>query len=88
MNNSLWERLIKLVINNSSGSADTVITGNTDLIEDLSYDSISIIKLIVDIEKEFDMNFSEDYLILDKFRCFESLYSAVDECSQRSIFPK
>lgn len=80
MSNSLRDRLIKLVITNASDNTDVVINDNTDLIIDLSYDSISTIELIIDIEKEFNINFPEEFLVLEKIRCFSSLYGIVYEC--------
>lgn len=88
------EKLIELVIKNSNltgGPGYTMqksdetrkvkdITDDTDLITDLSYNSVSAIKLVVDIEQEFDIEFPDELLIFEKLRKFPTLYNTVLEC--------
>ncbi len=40
-------------------------------------DSISFITVIVDIEREFDIEFPDEYLVMDSISSFDKLYEIV-----------
>ena len=46
------------------------ITRDTNLIEDLGFDSIKIIKLIIDIEEKFGLFFDVEILVTDNIFIF------------------
>lgn len=79
------ERLIRLIKDNANEMQEgTVITENTRLIEELGYDSILLIQLIVDIEDEFGISLSDDDLLVDKldtpFGLFELICRSETVC--------
>ena len=94
MDTIIRDKLIELVIKNSNltgGSGYTLeqsdgtrqakdITDDTDLMTDLSYNSVSAVRLVVDIEQEFDIEFPDELLIFEKLRGFSSLYETVYKC--------
>lgn len=49
------------------------IKDETDLIRDLGYDSISIIRLITDIELKFDFEFDDEYLSIELIGIYKDL---------------
>lgn len=56
------------------------INGETNLIDELGYDSLSLVELILDIENEFDFEFGyENIEDLDVFNKYENLKRLVLE---------
>lgn len=53
------------------------ITRDTNLIEDLEFDSIKIIKLIIDIEEKFGLFFDVEILSVDNIFIFGNLVQYV-----------
>ncbi|MDR2712870.1 MAG: phosphopantetheine-binding protein [Clostridiales bacterium] len=96
MDTIIRDQLKELVIKNSnlifggSGeytvgqSAETreakEITDDTDLITDLSYNSVSAVRLVVDIEQEFEIEFPDELLVFEKLRKFSYLCDTVFKC--------
>lgn len=58
---SFLERLYTIIIEESEGRVDkdSVIIGHEDLVNDLGYDSLMIVKLFLRIEKEFQIEITE-----------------------------
>lgn len=74
----LWE----LVIKNAGDISDDldIMTENKndiDLIDDLGYDSLRLITLIVSIESYYDIEFDDRYLFLDVLRKINSIENVV-----------
>lgn len=70
--------LIDLIRANASNMTEGyLITSNTRLIEDLNYDSVDLIQLIVDIEDEFGISLINNELIAEKLNTPEELYEMV-----------
>lgn len=74
----LWE----LVIKNAGDISDDldIMTENKndiDLIDDLGYDSLRLITLIVSIESYYDFEFDDRYLFLDVLRKISSIENVV-----------
>ena len=46
---------------------EVVVDENTDLVGDLGYDSLTFIKLIIDLERKFGYNFNEEELLSNNF---------------------
>ena len=53
------------------------INDNTDLINEMGFDSVSIIRLIVDIEHTFDIEIDDEYLVVDMVSTFGALKKCV-----------
>lgn len=51
---------------------------STNLVNDLKFDSIELIDLIITIESEFNIELEDDYLELDKMIDFSVLVSMVE----------
>lgn len=60
----IYERL-KAVIYRVSNSDSFTITKNTNLVDDLGFDSVSIVSLIVEIEDEFNIVLEDEDLEID-----------------------
>lgn len=66
MKNNIRETLKDIIINCAQKNiTKDEITDQTLLIDDLNFDSISIMKLIVDIEAKFKLVFSDQFLLID-----------------------
>lgn len=61
---SIKERLYKLILDLSEKD-DAIITDKTNLIDDLSFDSVLMVSMIVEIESEFGIVLDDDDLELD-----------------------
>jgi len=64
----LENRLFKIIALNAQPSIETNnITLEMDTFLDLGYDSISFIKMIIDIESEFGIEVEDNMLIMNKW---------------------
>ena len=52
---------------------------NTDLISDLGFDSLSLIRLVVDIEIEFGISVPDEFMRQDNIRKFGNIYRWVEK---------
>ena len=73
---------MELVIKNAGSISEdldiiTEVKNDIDLIDDLGYDSLSLITLIIDIESYYDMEFDDRYLLLDVLRKFNTIEKIV-----------
>lgn len=76
------EKLLELVIKNAGSISEDLdiiaeVKNDIDLIDDLGYDSLSLITLIIDIESYYDMEFDDKYLLLDVLRKFNTIKKIV-----------
>ena len=62
----------------SDSGIDTDILEYVDLIDDLGMDSINFVSLIIELEAAFDVQIPDEWLLMEKFRTFSQIYSAVD----------
>ena len=51
------------------------INENTNLIEDLDMDSVGLISLIVEIEKNFSIHFEENELLVENITNYKNLHN-------------
>lgn len=74
------KELLKLVLKNASNfKGEYKGDGNgLKLIEDLNYDSLDLINLIVDIERNFNMQFKDSDVLIDKLNDFNELYILIE----------
>jgi len=77
--NEIIEQKLKTIIlkNASLDYIENDITDNSDLVEDLKFDSIRIIQLIVDIESEFKIQIEDDFLLIELISNYKSLKTHV-----------
>lgn len=75
----MWEdNLKKVIIECSSNIDDIQITNSTNLIDDLKYDSMNIMQLIVELEEMFNFEFDDEDLNLEKISSYEKIKSIIE----------
>ncbi len=63
----MYDSLIGIIKENASNMPkDYIITSDTKLIEDLKYDSVDLMQLIIDIEDEFGVDFMNCDILAEK----------------------
>lgn len=77
MMNTIIERLDKVILDGIDGKTPLDLNDETDLIEDLYFDSINIISLIVSIEKEFSIEIPDEFLVLEKLRSYHLIKNEI-----------
>lgn len=70
------EKLQQLVREFATENSDTKTLEGKNLVDDLGYDSFSLMQLIIEIEETFGISMDEDVLI-DSFDNFDSLLESV-----------
>ena len=63
----------------SNSGVDMDVLEYVDLIDDLGMDSINFISLIIELEAEFDIQIPDDWLLIEKFREYSLIFSAVED---------
>lgn len=63
----------------SEAGVDKDILEYVDLVDDLGMDSINFISLIIELETTFEILIPDDWLIIDRFRNYSLVDSAVLE---------
>lgn len=81
MHNIQFANEMKKIITNVSRSdlSSIEIEQSTSLIDDLGFDSISIIELIVAVEKEYQITFDDNHLLLEALDNFGALSDYVQK---------
>ena len=78
-NGEIMERIIEIMSGLFSDSGvDTDILEYVDLIDDLGMDSINFVSLIIELEAAFDVQIPDEWLLMEKFRTFSQICSAID----------
>ncbi len=73
--------LLNLICENANISIEIEsIKDDTKLIEELEYDSIALIQLLVDIEDEFNVDLTNDDLLANKLNTPASLMELIERC--------
>lgn len=73
------ESRLKKIIKLCNQNVDVNSIGNkTNLVEDLGFDSISIIQLVVELENEFDIEIDDKYLLIESLSPFYSLIDIIN----------
>lgn len=70
------KKIFNIVKNNSKFEDD--ITKNTKLVEDMGFTSIELVKVVYDIEMEFDINLELYELEFDRINLIGSLIEVVE----------
>ncbi|KFN11286.1 acyl carrier protein [Paenibacillus macerans] len=79
MNKKLDEKLKKIIESLSIRKKIlTNITDESDLLNNLGFDSLSIIHLIARIEEEFNIEFSNEELVFENFRSYADVRNLVE----------
>ncbi len=79
MENNVNERLKQIVAKNLRiGISIEEINDNSNLISDFLFDSIQVLRLIADIEREFDIVVENEYLVIETLTRYSSLREYVE----------
>jgi len=79
-NQECYDFLLKCICENANAEISIEeIKEDTKLIEDLEYDSIALIQLLVDIEDELGINLSNDDLLADNLNTPAELWKIVQK---------
>lgn len=74
------EELLKLIYEISEKDMDDIESNSvSDLIDDLGYDSLSILELTVEIEGHFGIYLDDDVLDIQKLRKIDNIIQIVEE---------
>lgn len=72
--------LDQMIRANAHNPFEQVFNENTDLIDDLGYDSVDLINLVVQIEEKYNITFPDDFLFMDYLRSYVKLRDIVSTC--------
>ena len=76
------EKIWELVVKNAGDTSEDLdimveVKNDIDLINDLGYDSLRLITLIIDIESQYGIEIDDRYLLLDVLRKFNAIEKIV-----------
>lgn len=76
------EKIWELVVKNAGDTSEDLdimveVKNDIDLINDLGYDSLRLITLIIDIESHYGIEIDDRYLLLDVLRKFNAIEKIV-----------
>lgn len=76
------EKIWELVVKNAGDTSEDLdimveVKNDIDLINDLEYDSLRLITLIIDIESHYGIEIDDRYLLLDVLRKFNAIEKIV-----------
>ncbi len=77
MKNEKYLLLTKLIFENANNKEEVKMDSN--LVEDLGYDSVALVQLIIDIEDEFGINLTNDDLVADKLETTKLLFELIEK---------
>lgn len=69
MNNYI-DKLDKVIVELNGKINPIDLNDNTDLIDDLDFDSINIISLVICLEKELEIEIPDEFLLLENLRSY------------------
>lgn len=73
------QRLKELIASTGEFIAVDKIDENTDMVQDFGFSSIEIIQLIVMIEDEFEFEFDDDELVVEKIAKYKDLVEIIKD---------
>ncbi|MBG9754198.1 phosphopantetheine-binding protein [Lysinibacillus sp. RSDA_15] len=85
INISQIKKVLKLVANDVKESTiDNLLTEET-LLEKLQIDSLKFIELVVELEQEFNVEISDEYLIAENFESISRIEELLVEINDKQI---
>lgn len=73
MNKEIFDKVLEIMDKTVPGSKVQVRTGDERIIEDLEFDSVSIMALLAEIESAMEIYFNDEMLLLMKLDTVNSL---------------
>ena len=73
------EKVFEIIRRNASNleTNNLIMNDESRLIEDLNYDSVDMINLVMDIEGEFNIEFDDMELLIENMNCVQNLVKIV-----------
>ncbi len=75
----MYEEKIKFIIENLNPNEGGRVEDHMDLIDDLGFDSINMLQLIIELEEQFDISISDDDLDIDNFKNIKSITALIEK---------
>lgn len=76
---SVGEKLKQIIIRNTTfTTSENDINDETDLINDLGFDSINVIKLLAEIENEYGIEFEYEFISLEFVGKYKDLKKSIE----------
>lgn len=75
--NEIEVKLKKIIVECGVGIEKEQINEHTNLIDDLGFESVNLVELIVDIETEFDIEIGDEYLNMTTLSKYDKLLEMV-----------
>lgn len=76
------EKLKSIIVYFVEGVDTNSISDETNLLDDLGFDSVDLIKFVVKIEEAFDIEIDDDDLELDRLIVFGELVNLISELKE------
>ena len=73
------KEVILNIIKDLSPNQNTEISPGMNLIDDLGFDSINMLQLILELEEKFDISISDDDLDIDNFNSVKSITALIEK---------
>lgn len=73
------EEVISNIIKELNPDQKTAISANMKLIDDLGFDSINMLQLILELEEKFNISLSDDDLDIDNFKSVKSITTLIEK---------
>lgn len=73
------EEVISTIIKELKPDQTATINVNLDLIDDLGFDSINMLQLILELEEKFEISISDDDLDIDNFKSIKSIIALIEK---------
>ena len=70
-------RLKELIVSSGEDININDINENTDIVKDFNYNSINIIQLVVEIERNFDIEIDDENLLLERISPYINLVEII-----------
>lgn len=81
----MYELLIGIIKDNASNMPENyVINSDTKLIEELGYDSVDLMQLIIDIEESFGVDFMNCDILADKINTPQSIMELILSAGEKN----
>lgn len=79
MNCEIESKLQELIVSSGEDVDFNKINEDTDLVRDFNFDSISLIQLVVNIEKTFNIEINDEDLVIEKLSQYRELVMMLEE---------
>lgn len=70
--------LITMILELAPGDSEKEINADTNIMEDLDYDSLAMVELLNGIEEKFGVDFTELADFLERFECVGDIWDGIE----------